>query len=171
MKSNLRFIVAILLLSCNGRKTPPAVETDAVQPVTAVQCPADPVFGGVRMKTAKVTFPDAPGTPSLTVEVAATDRERARGLMYRTQMAPNAGMLFLPDGPPRVQRFWMKNTCIPLDMIFISESGKIVGILENVPPMNLKQRAVKARSSYVLETNAGWTSRAGIKSGQQVTLP
>lgn len=123
------------------------------------------------MQTAEVAFPDAPGAPSVTVELAATDRERARGLMYRTRMAKNAGMLFLPDGPPKVQTFWMKNTCIALDMLFIDESGVIVGILENVPPMNTKPRSVRVPSSYVLEVNAGWTASSGVRSGQRTTLP
>ena len=123
------------------------------------------------MKTAQVTFPEAPGEPAVVVELAATDEERARGLMYRTNLSKHSGMLFLPDGPPRVQTFWMKNTCIPLDMLFISEDGVIVGILESVPPMNTARRSVNRPSSYVLEVNAGWTAAAGVETGQRVGLP
>ena len=164
-------IACLLPVGCNAQKRPPAKETETAQQTETVECPADPVFGGVHMKTAQVTFPEAPGKPSVVVELAATDEERARGLMYRTHLPKNSGMLFLPDGPPRVQTFWMKNTCIALDMLFISESGVIVGILENVPPMNTAHRSVARPSSYVLEVNAGWTDAAGVKTGQRVGLP
>ena len=170
----IRILVASLLLlsGCDSKKRPSPRETEPIrQPAVSETCPADPVFGGVTMDTAQVTFPDATGTPKLTVELAATDDDRMRGLMYRTHMAENTGMLFLPDGPPRVQTFWMKNTCIPLDMLFIDEQGMIVGILENVPPMNLAKRKVSKPSSYVLEVNAGWTSKTGVHAGQRVTLP
>lgn len=167
-------IISLICLSvggCDAKKRPSPKETDPVHQAAAAECPADPVFGGVRMETAQVTFPDAPGTPSVVVELAASDTQRARGLMYRSHMAKNAGMLFLPDGPPKVQTFWMKNTCIPLDMMFIDKNGVIVGILQNVPPMNLDQRSIPKPSSYVLEVNGGWSESAGVRTGQRVTLP
>ena len=176
---NLPIAVSLLLSGCNAQKRPPVRETETIPQTEAapeavaepVNCPADPVFGGIQMKTAQVTFPEAKGMPSVVVEIAETDEERARGLMYRTHLPKNGGMLFLPDGPPHVQTFWMKNTCIALDMLFISENGVIVGILENVPPMNTAHRSVKRPSSYVLEVNAGWTSAVGVKTGQRVALP
>jgi uncharacterized protein len=174
MCRKLTYIIVFFFLfsGCDAKKKQPVVkETDPVKELTAAKCPPDPIFGGIRMQTAEVAFPDAPNAPSVTVELAATDKERSRGLMYRTHMAKNAGMLFLPDGPPRVQTFWMKNTCIALDMLFITQDGVIAGILENVPPMNTKPRFVPAPSSYVLEVNAGWAAAAGVRSGQRITLP
>jgi uncharacterized membrane protein (UPF0127 family) len=152
-------------------KTDPPTNEEKVASIPADQCPADPIFGGTKMQTAEVTFPDVPGVPSVVVELASTDPERERGLMFRTHLAKNGGMLFLPDGPPRVQTFWMKNTCIALDMLFISDKGEVVGILENVPPMNLDQRSVHIPSSYVLEVNAGWCESNGVTAGQRVKLP
>lgn len=165
-------VVCLVLAGCDAKKRPSPKEIETEQTASAeVACPADPVFGGVHMDTAQVTFPDAPGTPSVVVELAAKDAERARGLMYRTHLAKNEGMLFLPDGPAEVQTFWMKNTCIPLDMLFIDKHGVIVGILENVPPMNLDPRSVNKPSSYVLEVNGGWSATAGVRTGQRVILP
>jgi uncharacterized membrane protein (UPF0127 family) len=152
-------------------KTASPVNEVMVAPITADKCPNDPIFGGTKMQTGQVTFPDAPNAPSIVAESAAQDAERERGLMYRTHLAKNAGMLFLPDGPPRVQTFWMKNTCIPLDMLFIDDKGTVVGILENVPPMNLEPRSVHLPSSYVLEVNAGWCKANGVAAGQKVKLP
>ncbi len=143
---------------------PPAAEK-------AEECPTDPVFGGVTLETARVTFPDAPGKPTITAELAKADKERARGLMYRTQLAENRGMLFEMGGAPRVQSFWMRNTCIPLDMMFIEADGFIAGILENVPPLNDDRRSVPCPVSYVLEVNAGWSRANGVEAGQKVILP
>ena len=101
---------------------------------------------------------------------AATPRETERGLMYRRAMPPMQGMFFSLGGR-RVQTFWMRNTCIPLDMLFVDQDGLIVGILENVPPMNDEPRSVGCPSPYVLEMNAGWSRRHGVRAGQKVRLP
>ena len=143
---------------------PPLVEHEG-------ECPTDPVFGGVVLSRAQVTFPDAPNQPAVIVELARTDDERARGLMYRTTLEENAGMLFLPSGEPRIQSFWMRDTCIPLDMMFITQDGFIAGILENVPILNDERRSVDCPTSYVLEVNAGWSRAHGAKAGQMVKLP
>ena len=91
--------------------------------------------------------------------------------MFRTTMPSDQGMLFSFAGPPRVHTFWMHNTCIPLDMLFITNDGFISGILENVPTLNDAPRSVHCPVSYVLETNAGWTRRHGVFAGQRVLLP
>lgn len=150
------------------------VETPEVAPPVVAgegECPADPVFGGVEMAEGMVSFPDAPGKPVLKVELAKTDAERARGLMYRRSMPDNHGMLFLQRGEPRVQSFWMRNTCISLDMMFIEEDGFIAGILENVPILNDEPRRIPCPTSYVLEVNGGWSRKNGVKAGQTIQLP
>ncbi len=151
------------------------VETPAAAPKVEEQqhgeCPTDPVFGGVEMAQGMVSFPDAPGKPVLKVELAKTDQERARGLMYRRSLPENSGMLFLPKGKPRVQSFWMRNTCISLDMMFIDEDGFIAGILENVPILNDEPRRIPCPTSYVLEVNGGWARTHGVKAGQSIQLP
>jgi uncharacterized membrane protein (UPF0127 family) len=118
---------------------------------------------------AHVSFPDADGT-SVEVELARTEVETTRGLMYRTKMPDDHGMLFWMRERDE-HAFWMKNTCIPLDMLFIDEDGTIVGIVENVPTLNLESRTVGCPSLYVLETNAGWARKHGVKAGQKAKIP
>jgi uncharacterized membrane protein (UPF0127 family) len=93
-----------------------------------------------------------------------------RGLMYRKSMPADRGMLF----DLRVRddhKFWMHNTCIPLDLVYIDTDGLVVGIVENAPTMNDDSRGVGCSSRYVLEVNAGWTRKHGVKAGQHAKLP
>jgi uncharacterized membrane protein (UPF0127 family) len=101
------------------------------------------------------------------VEVAVTPEEHARGLMYRSQLADDAGMVFVFE-EPSVQRFWMKNTLIPLDMIFIGKDRKIVGVVENAAPETETERMVGAPSQYVLEIGGGLSAKLGIHRGESV---
>jgi uncharacterized protein len=101
------------------------------------------------------------------VELAVTPQEHERGLMYREHLDPDAGMLFISDSPRR-QVFWMKNTLIPLDMIFIGADWRIAGIVENAEPKTLTAREVAAPSQYVLEIGGGLSARYGIRAGQSV---
>jgi len=101
------------------------------------------------------------------VEVAVTASEHERGLMYRQHMDADAGMLFVFD-KPRPQVFWMKNTYIPLDMIFIGADQRIVGVVENAAPETETPRQVDGPSQYVLEIGGGLSGRLGIRSGQLV---
>jgi hypothetical protein len=107
--------------------------------------------------------------PRVIAEIARTEAETSRGLMYRTSMPEDEGMIFAMDRRDHV--FWMRNTCIPLDMLFIDEDGTIVGIEENVPVLNDAERSVGCLSTHVLEVNAGWSRRHGVKAGQRVKLP
>jgi len=116
-----------------------------------------------------VHFSDAPAEPQVTVELARTDPERSRGLMYRTALDGDHGMLFSWDQEAR-RSFWMQNTCIPLDMLFIAADGTIVGILEQVPTLNTLPREVPCAAQHVLEVNAGWTRAHGVLPGQHVEL-
>jgi uncharacterized protein len=101
------------------------------------------------------------------VELAIKPEEFQRGLMFRTELAPDAGMLFVSRAP-QVHTFWMKNTLIPLDMIFIGADRRIVGVVENAEPRTLTSRSVPAPSQYVLEIPGGESARKGIHAGQQV---
>ncbi len=142
---------------------PPAVEP-------ARSCPSDPLPGGFDLTKTTISFVDAPGQPQLDVELAQLDIERERGLMYRTSMPESAGMLFVFDRPT-VHTFWMHNTCIPLDMMFVADDGFITGILENVPTLNDASRSIPCPASYVLEVNAGWSRKHGVRAGQRIKLP
>jgi uncharacterized membrane protein (UPF0127 family) len=104
---------------------------------------------------------------SVTVEVVETDAARQRGLMYRKHLAPDAGMLFIFDREEQ-HSFWMHNTLIPLDMLFIKSDWTVLGIVENATPLTDSLRNVPGASQYVLEVNAGFSRRHGLQAGTTV---
>ena len=104
------------------------------------------------------------------VELAVSPEQRAQGLMFRRSMAATAGMLFLFEGS-RERAMWMKNTFIPLDMLFIDQGGVIVRIHERSVPQSLQAIASGQAVSAVLELNAGTSSRLSIKPGDRVIHP
>jgi uncharacterized protein len=146
----------------------PLVEPEPPPAATLEECPADP-GGRPVMPRSTVRFPEAPGKPTLDVELAQNDRDRAHGLMYRPYLAELEGMLFTFEDET-VHAFWMQNTCLALDMMFIDSSGVIVGVVEQIPPWNTKQRRVSCPSTHVLEVRAGWTRDHGVVPGQRVIL-
>jgi uncharacterized membrane protein (UPF0127 family) len=101
------------------------------------------------------------------VEVADTPAKRELGLQYRRDLAVDRGMIFLFPGESE-HSFWMKNTPIPLDMIFIGRDRKIVGIVEQAVPFSTDSRSVPGASQFVLEINGGLAKRYGIKAGDSV---
>ena len=144
----------------------PMAEEPARRAPNALHCPADP-DGPPESARGYVEFTDAPGSPRLEVELARTEPEKERGLMYRTKLPEAQGMLFVWNNEePRT--FWMHNTCIPLDMMFIARDGTITGILEQVPTLNDAPRGVPCPAAYVLEVNAGWSRAHGVKPGTKV---
>jgi uncharacterized membrane protein (UPF0127 family) len=106
----------------------------------------------------------------VTVEVVDTPTARAQGLMYRNALADGTGMLFVFDEESE-HPFWMKNTLIPLDMIFIDGGSKIVGIAANTHPLSLAQVTVGKPSRWVLEVPGGWSAKNGVGTGDRVDLP
>jgi uncharacterized protein len=104
---------------------------------------------------------------SVAVEVVETDAARQRGLMYRKHLAPDAGMLFIFDREEQ-HSFWMHNTLIPLDMLFIKSDWSVLGIVENAEPLTDSLRNVPGASQYVLEVNAGFSRRHGLQAGTTV---
>ncbi len=105
----------------------------------------------------------------VTAEVVRDEKDRARGLMFRKQLADRAGMLFVFDRQ-EPQYFWMKNTYIALDMIFIDEQMKVVGLVENAEPMTEKRQTVEAPARYVLEVNGGFCKKHGVEVGAGVVI-
>jgi len=101
------------------------------------------------------------------VELALTPPEQARGLMHRESMAPDAGMLFVFD-PPRPASFWMRNTLISLDMLFIGADGRIVNIAERTPPQTDHPHRSAGPVRAVLEINGGLSDLLGIAPGDRV---
>jgi hypothetical protein len=131
-------------------------------------CPPD-VAGRPTMPEGTVEFREAPHSPKLRVELAITDPHRAHGLMFRSSLSDDEGMLFSwKKEEPR--GFWMRNTCLSLDMMFLDKEGVIVGVLEQVPPMNELTRSVPCPAAHVLEVRAGWTREHGVKPGQKVVI-
>jgi uncharacterized membrane protein (UPF0127 family) len=98
------------------------------------------------------------------VELARTDPERTRGLMFRQSLAPGRGMLFLFEHSEPL-KFWMKNTYIPLDMIFIDEQKRVVFVEENAEPLTLNPRGPESDARYVLEVIGGWARAHGVEPG------
>lgn len=109
------------------------------------------------------------GPVAVQVEVAATPDTRARGLMYRRDLAPDAGMLFIFPNESD-QQFWMKNTPLPLDMVFIGKQRRVVGIVAEARPFTTNPLGVGTPSQYVLEVNGGFCARHGISTGDAVDI-
>jgi hypothetical protein len=125
----------------------------------------------VTFPTGTLSIETADGeTHDFTVEIAETPDQRAQGLMFRRQMDADAGMLFL-FGRSEERAMWMKNTLIPLDMLFIDEVGKIVRIEQRTVPHSLRAIVSGGPVSAVLELNAGTASRLVIEPGDQVRHP
>ena len=118
-------------------------------------------------KKSKLKIRTLKGENSFEVELAVTERQHSQGLMYRRSMAANAGMLF-DYGSMRHIRMWMKNTYLPLDMIFIDSKGKIINIVERTIPHSLSVISSRGRVRAVLELNSGTASRLGIIEGDRV---
>ena len=141
---------------CSGKAAVPASE-----PEPDIQTPTPPAA----LPRAQVVL-EPPGREPVTfeVEVAKEERTRNRGLMFRRQMDPNAGMLFVfPDSEHMA--FWMHNTYLPLDIVFITEAMRVLGVAENAEPGTDDPREVDGDSKYVLELNAGTARQYGIGPG------
>jgi len=107
------------------------------------------------------------GPKRLRVELADTDDSRSRGMMFRTKMAPDAGMLF-DFKSEQMASFWMRNTLIPLDMLFIKADGTILNIHQRAIPRDETGINSTGPVRAVLEVNGGTVSRLGIKAGDRV---
>lgn len=121
-------------------------------------------------KQGELWFVRANGADTITtidIEVANDDASRARGLMYRNSLPSNAGMLFIQDAE-YIQSFWMKNTYISLDMIFVNRDKKIVTIQANTEPLREWNYSSTEPALYVVETNAGFCQQHQINVGDMV---
>lgn len=107
------------------------------------------------------------GEATVTVEVVTTRAEIERGLMYRDHLPRDAGMLFVM-GRDDVWAFYMRNTFIPLDIIYIARDWTVAGVVFNAQPCTETRRSIGKPSSYVLETNGGWAEAHQITAGAKV---
>ncbi len=132
--------------------------------------------GSVTFDTARVWVASGPDSVPLRVEVAESDRQREVGLRGRSRLAPDAGMLFLLDGPREGdQGFWMWRTWIPLDIAFLDGDGRIVAILPMEPCPGPDSRVCPEYAPGVgyhsaLEVNQGWFERNGMGVGARVRV-
>lgn len=110
------------------------------------------------------------GQAEFSVELAVTPQERARGLMFRESMAEDSGMLFFFD-PPRAVSFWMRNTLIPLDMIFADREGVVQRVHANAIPGDETGIPGGPDIYAVLEVNAGLAEELGIVPGSELRHP
>lgn len=110
------------------------------------------------------------GQARFSVEIADTDATRSRGLMFRETLPRSAGMLFVYDSPLRAT-FWMKNTLIPLDMIFADSTGRVTKVHANAKPQDLTTIDGGAGVKLVLEINGGLAARLGIVPGAEMRHP
>ena len=107
------------------------------------------------------------GNP-VTCEVASDDASRMRGLMGRRSLAEGEGMIFIFPSE-QIQQFWMRNTHMPLDIIFADRSGRVINVESGIP-LSEHQLRSSSPAIYVLEVRAGWAKRLGVGPGSQLTL-
>ena len=135
----------------------------------ASDCGGDALPKATTSERATVTVSAGGKSTTVTVEVAATDRQRQQGLMLRQTMADDAGMLFVFPTDTSVG-FWMRNTYLPLDIAYIDASGKVLEV-RNAQPLDETSLTPKSPYRYTLEVNQGWFARHGFGPGATVTLP
>jgi uncharacterized membrane protein (UPF0127 family) len=124
----------------------------------------------VGLREVPLTIRSANREHRFRVEVAATPQEQEAGLMYRRSLGPDRGMIF-PYDPPQDVAFWMKNTLIPLDMIFIRRDGTIARIAANTKPMSLDTVPAGEPVAAVLEIAGGRAAELGIREGDVASWP
>jgi len=165
--------LCVTAVACSRPAPHPAATTQPVAPVVAA--PTAPSSAAPTPPRAPIPLPGR-GTveilgrsvpPTFQVEVARTELERTQGLMYRRVLGKGKGMVFFMPGDSDWS-FYMRNTRLPLDIIFIDSAWRVVGLVANVPPMTLALRSVGAPSRYVLELDAHEAARHGIRAGTQL---
>jgi len=152
--------LAVLLAGCS----PQAAEADR---------PAAPATQSVHAESGlaviPVTITTARGNHTIRAEVARTPQEQARGLMFRTAMGADEGMLFPYEDDPHVLGFWMRNTVLPLDIIFIAPDRRVLNIAANAVPYSEASLRSTGVAAAVLELNGGRAAELGIAPGDQLT--
>ncbi|HJR82579.1 MAG TPA: DUF192 domain-containing protein [Sphingomicrobium sp.] len=142
-----------------------AAATACGSTTTAAETPLERSPAG--LEQVPLTIKSANGEHRFVAEVARTPEEQARGLMFRKSIPPDRGMIF-PYDPPVQVSFWMKNTLVPLDIIFIGPDGKIGRIAANTTPLSLDPVASIDPASAVLEIAGGRAAELGIREGDRV---
>jgi uncharacterized membrane protein (UPF0127 family) len=156
-----RGFVALALVACSAKPADSAATTARTQ----APGPARHPESGLPVIPLTVTHGSARHV--FRVEVARDGVEQARGLMFRTRMGADEGMIF-PMDPPRLAAFWMKNTVITLDIIFVGPDRRIVNIAANAVPYSETPLPSAGKVAAVLELNGGRAAALGIGAGDRV---
>jgi uncharacterized membrane protein (UPF0127 family) len=152
--------LAALTAACSAQSAEQAPAAAA-----AAEASIHPVSG---LEVIPLTVDTGEDVHTFRVEVARTPREQAQGLMFRTEMGADEGMIFPREDNPRMTSFWMKNTVIPLDIIFIGPDRRIINIAADAVPYSEESVPSDAPAGAVLELNAGRAAELGIEPGDRV---
>ncbi len=150
-------LLLVACVACGKGKSPQAAAPDSIP-------------GTTFRKDAVLTVSSSSGQTKATfdIEIAATEETTRQGLMYREKMEPGQAMLFDPQGLSRTP-FWMKNTYIPLDIVFIGEDKKVMHIAGNTHPFSEDSIEPGGLYRYVLEINAGLAQKLNLNIGDTIT--
>jgi uncharacterized membrane protein (UPF0127 family) len=158
MSRFIAFPVLALLAACSPQpatEATPAAGTTIVHPASGL-----PVI--------PLTVATPKGKHTFRVEVASSEQEQAQGLMFRTRLGPDEGMIF-PRQPADIASFWMKNTPLPLDIIFIGTDRRVLNVAANTTPYSLTPVTAVGLTGAVLEIPGGRAAQLGIAPGAQVS--
>jgi hypothetical protein len=137
--------------------------------LAGIRCEGAAQTGPAFAKQGELVFTSKGGDvkAKIDIEIAETDEQRQQGLMHRTELGERQGMLFLFPAE-KILSFWMKDTIVPLDMIFVNDGMEIVTIHRDTIPSSEQSYVSTKKSRYVVEVNAGFTEKSGIAVGDRV---
>jgi uncharacterized membrane protein (UPF0127 family) len=160
--------LALLIAAVGCSPLAAGSNTAQAQATATASAPALTVHPVSGLTVVPLTVTTASGAHVIKAEVAATPSEQERGLMFRSVMGADEGMIF-PMDPPRPTAFWMKNTVIPLDIIFIGADHKVLNVAANAVPYDLTPLPSTGDAAAVLELNGGRAAEIGLKPGDSVS--
>jgi uncharacterized membrane protein (UPF0127 family) len=171
MRSSVNLALACALVAacgaaCNGAPGAASDKSPSAPPTVVKPKPAGNAQPTLPRGTVVLEAAPRPAV-TISVEVATTPRQQQMGLMFRETLPANEGMIFL-FAVPRENSFWMRDTLIPLDLLFIDSNWTVVGVVENAKPMTDDPREVATPSQSVLEVNAGFVKKHGLGVGTKV---
>ena len=158
-------LLALAGMAALAACSPQAAEADRPASTTLSNPSTHPVSG---LQVIPVTITTAAGARVIRAEVASSPQEQARGLMFRTAMGADEGMLFPYENDPHILGFWMRNTVLPLDIIFIAPDRRVLNIAANAEPYSEANLSSTGVAAAVLELNGGRAAALGIAPGDQL---
>ena len=163
-------LIGVFVLLAGGYVLRPFLVKRAEPTVSSGSGTAAPVVATGFVKEGEVRFlKNGKVLKKIDVEIAENDAERQKGLMFRSYMPDSVGMLFVFERP-EPQGFWMRNTQISLDIIYVNEEKRIVSIQKNAVPYSEQNLPSFGNAQYVVEVNGGYCDKNGIKAGDLVSF-